>query len=308
VLAGLRAEPMTLPCKYLYDERGSQLFELICGLDEYYLTRADLEATERHIDHISAQLGRGVRLVELGSGSSTKTRVLLDHLPDVASYIPVDISADALADSAERLRVGYPDLEVLPVLADYTAALTLPVGTRPAERTVVYFPGSTIGNFHPPLAIAFLRRIAAICRRSEQAPHDGGLLIGVDLAKSAAVLEAAYDDALGVTAAFNLNLLSRINAELEADFDLRHWQHRARYDEQLKRIEMHLVSCTKQEVHIGDESISFAAGQTIRSEESYKYSLDDFHRLAAEAGLDVKAVWTDEQERFSLQWLTPRAS
>jgi len=300
VQSGLSRSPKTLPCKYLYDERGSQLFEEITEVDDYYPTRADLEATTANVSAIEQHIGPGARLVELGSGSSTKTRVLLDHL-DIAAYIPVEISADALEESVDTLRAAYPDLEVLPLCADYTQPLDLPVPSQPFARTVVYYPGSTIGNFHPPDAIAFLRRI----QRAVQ--PDGGLLIGVDLKKDKAVLERAYNDREGVTAAFNLNLLTRINRELPAKFTLEAFHHEARYDEGLGRIEMHLVSDEDQDVKVGEQTFHFAAGETIRTEESYKYSRQEFARLAQEAGFEVTAFWTDGAERFSLQYLSPRS-
>lgn len=300
VQSGLSQSPKTLPCKYLYDERGSQLFEDITALDDYYPTRADLDATSSNIDAIKRHIGPSVRLVELGSGSSTKTRILLDHLENVAAYTPVDISTDALDESVANLRAAYPGLEVLPLCADYTQPLELPPPSRAFTHTVVYYPGSTIGNFHPPDAIAFLRRI----RRAVQ--PDGGLLIGVDLKKDKAVLERAYNDRQGVTAAFNLNLLTRINRELPASIPVDGFRHEARYDEQKGRIEMHLVSESDQDVKVGDETFHFHAGETIRTEESYKYSREEFARLAEEAGFEVTAFWTDREGRFSLQYLSPQ--
>ena len=302
VQRGLSSSPKTLPCKYLYDERGSQLFEQICELPEYYPTRADFEVTERHLEDIARLVGPRARLVELGSGSSTKTRLLLDRLTDLVGYVPVDISVDALEASVSELRKAYPRLEILPLAADYTQPLELPSPTHPPQRTVVYYPGSTIGNFHPQAAIAFLRRV---CRAIESRPGQGagGLLIGVDLKKDPAVLEAAYDDAAGVTAAFNKNLLARINRELGASIDLDAFEHAARYDPVLGRIEMHLVSRSAQDVAVGDRSFHFEAGESIRTEESYKYGREDFARLAAEAGLEVEAFWTDSRGLFSLQYL-----
>jgi len=274
------------------------LFDAICEVDEYYVTRADLDATRRNIDAIAAHVGAGVRLVELGSGNSVKTRLLLDALDDVRAYVPVDISTHALEQSAQALRTTYPQLEVMPLRTDYTRPLELPEPTRPATRTVVYYPGSTIGNFHRPDAAAFLKRIGKLVGPS------GGALIGVDLKKDKDVLERAYDDAAGVTADFNLNLLVRINRELGADFDLEQFAHLARYDEQLGRIEMHLVSQRAQTAHIAEKAITFDAGETIRTEESYKYSVDDFARTAGEGGLKVTTVWYDADMLFSLQWLS----
>ncbi len=297
VLEGLRSSPKTLPCKYLYDTRGSELFEEICALDEYYATRADLDATQRNIDAIVANVGAGCLLVELGSGSSTKTRVLLDHLPELAGYVPIDISRSALELSTASLRVDYPELEVLPLCADYTQSLELPKPQRTPQKTLIYYPGSTIGNFHPPAATAFLRRIAVACG------GDGAALIGVDLKKDKARLERAYDDAKGVTAAFNLNLLSRINRELGANFELAAFAHEARYNEKLGRVEMHLVSQCSQTVAIAEHEVIFSANETIRTEESYKYNNEDFSRLAQDAGMRVEAAWTDAQRLFGLQYL-----
>ncbi|MEM1029738.1 MAG: L-histidine N(alpha)-methyltransferase [Myxococcota bacterium] len=306
VQEGLAASPKTLPCKYLYDERGSQLFEEITSLDEYYPTRADLEATTTNVEAIVSRVGPGVRLVELGSGSSTKTRVLLDHLPDIAAYIPVEISSDALDESVTALREAYPDLEVLPLRADYTRPLTLPTPSRPFQKTVVYYPGSTIGNFHPKDAIAFLRRLREVVISDQNTAGDGGMLIGVDLKKDKAQLERAYNDAQGVTAAFNLNLLTRINRELGTEIPVADFRHEARYDEGLGRIEMHLVSERAQTIDIGDQTFAFEAGETIRTEESYKYSREEFARVAEEAGFNVDAFWTDTRGRFSLQYLLAR--
>ena len=294
VVDGLSASPKTLPCKYFYDARGSELFEEICDLEEYYVTRADLAATKANIDAIGEALGSGIALVELGSGASVKTRLLLDALDDVRAYIPIDISPTALEQSAEALRRDYPDLDVLPLCADYTKPVSLPAPSREPTRNVVYYPGSTIGNFHPPNAIAFMRRIRKV----------GCLLLGVDLKKDKQRLERAYDDAKGVTAAFNLNLLTRINRELGANFDLDAFEHVARYDDALGRIEM-WIRCTRaHSVTIGDHEIAFAGGDMIRTEESYKYSLDELAAMAAEAGYTVSASWLDPEGLFTLQWMT----
>jgi L-histidine N-alpha-methyltransferase len=297
VVAGLSASPKTLPCKYFYDTRGSDLFEAICEVDEYYVTRAELAATNDNIDAIAEQLGSGVCLVELGSGAGVKTRILLDNLRDLRAYVPVEISSSALEQSVATLRASYPDLEIASVCADYTKTVSLPE-TKAAQRTVVYFPGSTVGNFHPPDASAFLGRMRRLIE------PNGGVLIGVDLKKDKDVLERAYDDAKGVTRAFNFNLVERINRELGATFDLDALEHVARYDETIGRMEMHLRSKIDQTVSVGDHSFTLAAGETIRTEESYKYSLDDFAQVAADAGLKVSAVWLDSEGLFSLQWLT----
>ena len=294
VKAGLQRPQKAIPSKFFYDERGSALFDRITELDAYYPTRTETAIMERHIGEMAGRIGPDALLAEYGSGSSTKTRLLLDRLR-LAAYVPIDISCEHLFRTSEGLREAYPGLDVRPVCADYTGAFALP-DVR-ARRTVVYFPGSTIGNFDPDEAEAFLRRIADVCGRG------GGLLIGVDLKKDRATLEAAYDDAEGVTALFNLNLLRRINRELGADFDLGAFAHRALYDAAEGRIEMHLVSLRDQCVRLDGTSVPFREGETIHTENSYKYSLDGFARLAARAGFQVEDVWTDAAERFSVQYL-----
>ena len=297
VLRGLRLPAKELPCKYFYDERGARLFEEICALDEYYLTRTELAIMRRHVGEMAGRLGPHCLLIEYGSGSGVKTRLLLDHRPDVAAYVPVDISGEQLAQSAEALAALYPGLEVLPVCADFTRRFRLPRPSYPADRRVLYFPGSTIGNFGPTQATALLRGIGRRCGRG------GGLLIGVDLKKDPAILEPAYNDARGVTAAFNLNLLRRINCELGADFRLDRYRHHAFYNAERGRIEMHLVSLEAQTVRIGRTRIVLAEEESIRTECSYKYGLDEFRALAAGAGWSVEQVWTDERQLFSVQYL-----
>ena len=294
VEAGLRQPQKAIPSKFFYDRRGSALFDRITALDQYYPTRTETAIMERHVGAMARRVGREALLVEYGSGSSTKTRILLDHLR-LAAYVPIDISCEHLLRTSEKLAEAYPDLDVRPVCADYTSAFALP--DVQARRTVVYFPGSTIGNFKPEEAEAFLRRIADVCGRG------GGLLIGVDLKKDRATLEAAYDDGEGVTALFNLNLLRRINRELGADFDLDAFAHRAFYNADEGRIEMHLVSLKDQRVRLNGTSVAFEEGETIHTENSYKYSLGGFARLAARAGFAVEAVWTDADDRFSVQYL-----
>ena len=237
-------------------------------------------------------------LIEYGSGSSTKTRILLDHLPDLAGYVPMDISREHLHQTAESLASAYPNLDILPLCADYTTPFELPEAARPVRSRTVYFPGSTIGNFHRAEAAVFLRRIAEVCGPG------GGLLIGVDLRKSPAVLEPAYNDAQGVTAEFNLNLLHRMNMELGADFDLDGFGHYAFYNEAVGRIEMHLLSLNPQEVHVGGETFRFEEDETIWTECSYKYSLPEFAALAEAAGFCVRKFWTDPDQKFSVQFLT----
>lgn len=299
VLDGLRDTPRHIPSKFFYDERGSQLFDAICDLDEYYLTRTEAAIMEAHGAAMAAMLGPEVLLVEYGSGSSRKTRVLLNHLAAPAGYVPVDISRDHLLQAAERIATDYPDLPVHPVCADYTADYRLPRLNGTTRRTVVYYPGSTIGNFTPDAARNFLMHIA------RQIAPDGGLLIGVDLQKDEALLRAAYNDARGVTAAFNKNLLLRINRELEADFDLDRFRHEAVYNAEEGRIEMYLVSLADQRVTVAGTGIGFSAGDRICTEYSYKYTVDGFAALAAEAGLAVDQVWTDDDRHFSVLYLRP---
>lgn len=294
-LDGLLGRPKTLPCKYFYDRRGSALFDRICELDEYYPTRTELGIMQMQAAHMAEMFGEGDVLVELGSGSSIKTRLLLDRLKCLAGYVPVDISGDHLEQTAGRLRRDYPHLAVVPVAADYTAPFAIPMGS--GSRVVVYFPGSTIGNFHEVQALGFLRRIRGLCG------EHGALLIGVDLRKDIDVLERAYNDAEGVTAEFNLNLLVRMNAELGADFDRNAWRHEAVYNAAYGRIEMHLVSLRAQTVALGGEVIAFAEGESIWTESSYKYTLSGFADLAREAGFAVDRVWTDERQWFSVQML-----
>ena len=298
VVRGLSQDEKTLPCKFFYDERGSQLFDEICALPEYYPTRTEAAIMREFGPAMAAALGPYVGLVEYGSGSSTKTRLLLDHLPCPAAYVPMDISREHLMRSAEGLAAAYPHIEVLPVCADYTQPFSLPTGSRPAARTVVYFPGSTIGNFHPPQAERFLTNMAQV------AGPNGGLLIGVDLRKSPAILEPAYNDRQGVTAEFNRNLLRRVNRELGGDFDLEQWEHYAFYNAAAGRIEMHLLSLQDQTVQIGGVRFEFAQDETLWTECSYKYSLEGFAARAGRAGWQVAQVWTDAEQHFSVQYLT----
>ena len=298
VLDGLQAPVKTLPCKYFYDEAGSRLFDRICELEEYYPTRTEAAIMQRCAGEMADCLGERLALIEYGSGSSTKTRILLDHLRDAAAYVPIDISREHLLRTAARLSAAYPRLRVLPVCADYTGRYELPDLDGPAARRIVYFPGSTIGNFHPGEAADFLIRIA------EVAGSGGGLLIGVDLKKDARLLEAAYNDGKGVTAAFNLNLLERINREVGADFDMDSFRHHAFYNRPFGRIEMHLVSRHRQVVRVAGVEIPFRKGETIWTESSYKYRADEFASLAAQAGFRLERLWTDPVELFSVQYLT----
>jgi dimethylhistidine N-methyltransferase len=298
VIAGLSSEPRTLPCKYFYDERGAALFQKICELPEYYITRAEIDILDRHRAEIAAHLGPRISLIGLGTGSGTKTRILIEALEKPAVYIPVDISEKQLRKSTAVFHKIFPDLEILPVCADYLQPVALPSTRRKAARNVVYFPGSTIGNFEPDEATQFLRRVAKVCR------HGGALLIGIDLRKDRDVLEAAYNDSAGVTAQFNLNLLARVNRELGADFDLQHWQHRAIYNSDTGRIEMNLISEIDQAVHVADRTFEFRSGEKIITEFSYKYAPEGFAALARDAGFEFQKIWTDDARLFGVFYFT----
>ena len=300
VLRGLRAAKKELPCKYFYDEVGSDLFEQITALDEYYPTRTEMGIMKQHAEDMARLLGPRCLLIEYGSGSSIKTRLLLDCLSDPVGYVPIDVSDEHLRRSARVLRAEYPRIEVLPMCVDFTRSFELPVFHNPSARRVVYFPGSTLGNFTPQEAIALLQKTAQLCGRG------GGLLLGVDLRKDTHLIEAAYNDRRGVTAAFNRNILVRINRELGANFDIEQFAHRAFYNAVEGRIEMHLVSRCDQIVWVGGVSFFFAAGESIHTENSYKYSLHALARLAEAGGFDVEQVWTDQCQYFSVSYLTVR--
>src|SRR5262245_55636375 len=293
-LAGLSARRKHLPCKYFYDRRGSELFDRICELDDYYLTRTELGIMDQFAPEMGERIGPGATLVELGSGSSVKTRYLLDALADPVAYVPIDVSGDHLRVTAYELARNYPQIEVLPLCADFTKHFVLPRPTRAAIGTMVYFPGSTIGNCLPAEAVELLQRIARTFGRK------GGLLIGIDLQKDEARLEAAYNDRLCVTADFNLNLLRRINRELGADFDLDGFSHRATYNRAASRIEMCLISQQAQTVVIGGEAIKFAAGEAICTEYSHKYTVRQFAYLSATAGLSLREQWSDAKGDFAV--------
>jgi dimethylhistidine N-methyltransferase len=294
VIAGLSSNPRTLPCKYFYDERGAALFQKICELREYYITRTELDILDRNRAEIASHLGANIELIGLGTGAGTKTRILIEALESPAVYIPVDISEKQLRESTALFQKIFPDLEILPVCADYLQPVVLPSSSRKAARNIVYFPGSTIGNFAPTEAEEFLRRVANVCRQN------GGLLIGADLKKDPHVLEAAYNDSAGVTAQFNLNLLDRVNRELGADFDLDQWQHRAIYNSTAGRIEMHLISEIDQVVHLDEQKFHFRRGEKIITEFSYKYAPGEFEALAKKAGFEFVRMWTDNARLFGV--------
>ena len=297
VREGLQRTPKRLSSKYFYDAEGSALFEEICVQPEYYLTGAELSIMREHSAAIAAVLGPSVLLIEYGSGSGLKTQLLLAQLMAPAAYVPVEISQSALLESVARLGKTFPQIEMLPLCADFTQRIVPPRSAMPPRRRVIYFPGSTLGNFEARDALALLSKM-----RDEMGEH-GAALIGIDLKKDSAIIEAAYNDAAGVTAAFTLNMLARFNRELGADFDLAQFNHRARYNGMAGRIETHIVSRCAQTVQIADRLFKFAADEAMLVEYSCKYSLDDFARLAARAGLRVKNIWMDAQQQFSLQYL-----
>ena len=292
VVEGLRAAPRSLPSKYFYDQRGSALFERITTLEAYYPTRTERGILETHAADIAAAIGPGAVLIEFGSGSSSKTRILLDRLEDLAAYVPIDISSDYLQRSVERLRREYPDLPIAPVVADYTLPFVAP--DLPAGRRVVFFPGSTIGNFEADESVRFLRRVAGL------AGHGGRLLLGVDLVKDPRVLELAYDDPEGVTATFNRNLLERINRELGGDFDPAAFRHLARYDPDRRRVEMHLVAERDQVVSVCGERFVLSRGEAIHTENAHKYTLESAEAMGAEAGFRLERTWMDERRWFAV--------
>jgi L-histidine Nalpha-methyltransferase len=297
VLRGLSARAKEIPSKYFYDEAGSKLFDRICELEEYYPTRTELAIMRQHAGEMAALVGPGCLLAEYGSGSSVKSRLLLDRLEAPAAYVPIDISREHLLESAAALARDYPHLEVLPVCADFTRPFDLPATARRPWRRVVYFPGSTIGNFTPDEAVKLLRRTARL------GGPGSGLLLGVDMKKEPQVLHAAYNDARGVTAAFNRNLLVRINRELGADFQPEQFWHHACYNPTEGRVEMHLVSRQGQRVRVAGEVFALAEGESIRTEYSYKFGPTDLRRLAAASGYEVRGAWTDGGRYFSVLYL-----
>ncbi len=297
VVEGLRRTPPSIPSKYFYDERGAELFERICELSEYYPTRTELGITRRYAGEMADALGPRCVLVEYGSGASLKTRILLDHLTEPAAYVPIDISREQLERTATALNHDYPSLEVLPVCADYTGDYQIPEPSGGYRRDAVYFPGSTIGNFTPEQACAFLGHAR------ELLGENAGMLIGVDLKKDVRVLEGAYNDAAGVTAAFNKNLLERANRELGADFETDAFRHVALYAQGEGRIEMHLESRRDQAVTVGGETFHLPEGTRIHTENSYKYALDEFAELAAQAGWRAEHAWCDAERLFSVHYL-----
>lgn len=297
VLAGLAGTPRRIAPKYFYDARGCALFDAICGLPEYYPTRTELAIMVAHAPQMAAALGTDCALIEIGCGSSAKARLLLDALRPTA-FVAIDIAAEQLKSSCEALSKLFPQMATGALRADFEHAIAIPPDLLPADvRRVLYFPGSTIGNFTPVAAREFLRRWAPLLGRG------GCALIGVDLKKDPARLHAAYNDAEGVTAAFNLNLLTRFNRELGADFDVSGFGHKAFYNAAAGRIEMHLESLRAQRVTVGAQGFDFAAGETVLTEISCKYSNEEFRALARDAGYSPAATWSDADGLFAVHLL-----
>ena len=295
VLAGLRTTPKRVPAKYFYDGAGSQLFERITELPEYYPTRCEMRILRDHAGDIAKLIPQGAALVELGSGSNKKVRIVLRAARKLAAYVPVDICGEMLEQEAAELRLDFPQLKVLPVRADITHQFELPAQAKAAPVRVGFFPGSTIGNFEPHEAAAFLRNTARILG------SNATLIVGVDLIKPVDVLNAAYNDAAGITAKFNLNLLARINRELAGNFKLDTFEHHAFFNRERNRIEMHLASLKRQKVKVTGECFDFRAGETIHTENSYKYSVESLGALACGVGWQPAGVWTDKRKYFSIQ-------
>jgi dimethylhistidine N-methyltransferase len=296
LMRALAQRPRSISPKYFYDAQGSRLFDSICELPEYYPTRTELDILTRHAREIAALMGPRAEVVEFGAGSLRKVRLLLDAMDSPARFLPIDISGEHLQESASALKADYPGLAVLPVVADYTQHIELPPHAAVGGQRVGFFPGSTIGNFTPEEAEGFLRSAARALR-------GGALLLGADLVKDPAVLHAAYNDSQGVTAAFNLNLLARANRELGTRFVLEQFAHSAFYNAPLQRIEMHLVSRQRQKVALGGECYEFDEGETLHTENSYKFTVEGLRALAVRAGFAPGPVWIDEQKLFSVHWL-----
>jgi L-histidine Nalpha-methyltransferase len=297
VLAGLSRRHKAIPCKFLYDERGSQLFDAITRLPEYYPTRTEMRVLEGAAEEIADLAGSRAQLIEFGSGSSLKVRILLEALDRPSVYVPIDVSREHLREAADEIAADLPDLAVVALCADYTRLRRLPHLPDSAGRRVGFFPGSTIGNLEPDEAVMFLAGAAQLLGRGSD------MIVGVDLKKDQETLEAAYNDGAGVTADFILNLLVRVNRELGADFDLDRFAHLAFWNEEEGRIEIYLESLADQTVHVAGRAFRFAEGERIHAEHSYKYSVGEFRRLAGAAGFRSLAVWTDPAELFSVHYL-----
>ena len=298
IISGLQQEEKTISPKYFYDERGSQLFDEITRLPEYYLTNTELKIMQENIGEMVSLIGKQASLIEFGSGSSYKTRILLEHLDELAAYVPVDVSEEHLLASAAEIRSEFPHIDVLPVVADFTHEFDLPNPKVMPIRNIVYFPGSTIGNFERDDAIELLRVM------HHEAKEGGALLIGVDLQKDPEIIEAAYNDSAGVTAEFNTNILKHLNNDYDADFDVDAFTHDAEYDEDEGRVVIRLISEKEQTASVGEEDFHFEEGESILTEYSHKYTLEDFAQMAESVGFEVAHVWTDADQLFSVQFLT----
>ncbi len=298
IVAGLQQDEKMISPKYFYDERGSQLFDEITTLPEYYPTETEFGIMRENITEIATLIGPQASLIEYGSGSSRKTRVLLEHLNDQAVYVPVDISEEHLLESARQIRAEFPDLEVLPVVADFTKRFQLPDPPVMPLRNIIYFPGSTIGNFAHAIACELLEVMY------HEAGENGAMLIGVDLQKDPSIIERAYNDSAGVTAEFNLNMLRHLNREFGSDFDLDCWKHKAQYNQSEGRVEIRLINEEQQTVNIDGTTIVVERGEGILTEYSHKYTLEGFAEMAQGAGFKVERVWTDTNNLFSVQYCT----
>ncbi len=298
IVSGLRQPLKKIDTEFTYDENGSQIYDQICKLPEYYPARQEMAIMEQYIDEIVSLAGANCLLIEYGSGSSDKTCILLDRLPQMAGYIPIDISKKHLIDSATKIAENYPNLEVLPVCTNYHDYFEIPSPTKLVKRRLAFISGITIGNEHQPQLITLLNKIKQICGAN------GAIVISVDLKKNIEILNSAYNDSAGLSVAIALNFLRRMNREFNADFKINQFQYKAIYNEQLGRMEMKLVSLEKQTVHIGNHCFKFKVGEPILLAYSYKYTLNEFADLAARSGLEVNRVWTDAEKLFSIQYLT----
>jgi len=299
VIAGLRKSPKEISPLWLYDERGSRLFDMICELPEYYPTRTELSIMAQYGHEIAREIGAGAAIIEFGSGTSLKTRLLLDYLEAPRAYVPVDIARVHLLEAADAIARDYPSLSVLPLCADFSKPIVLPPSVQECERRVVYFPGSALGNFEKPAARALLTAVRELIGKR------GALLIGIDLKKDIRVLERAYNDSAGITARFNINALRHLNRVLDANFPVPAFEHEAVWVEDLDRIEMRLVSKRAMRIHLDGESIAIERGEYLRTECCHKYTLESFAELAASAGLQGRQIWCDPNEYFSVQLLQP---
>jgi L-histidine Nalpha-methyltransferase len=298
VIQGLESDNKTLPCKYFYDEKGSNLFEAICDLDEYYITRTELKLIESIKHQLADLIGKNAVIIEPGAGAGKKIQTLLSALDSPALYVPTDISKDFLFYSAQKIQQRFPKLDVMPLQGDFSQPFTM-TNQPDLNNRVVFFPGSTIGNFTPPQAQAFLENQAQLVG------DKGAIIIGFDLVKSSETLEAAYNDDVGVTAEFNKNLLQRINNELGGNFDLDNFEHEAIFNQDESRIEMHLISKTQQAVCIDEQQFEFEENETIHTENSYKYSSHEFIQLAQRAGLKSVKHWLDDNNLIAMHYLVP---